>query len=320
LLLILIVLFSVTSADFLKWSNFVTLLREASVVGIMAIGVTFVIITAGIDLSTGGLVAFIGMLCANLIYYAHLPTALVWLIGLIVGLASGYFNGILVTVFRLPEFVATLSTMGIFRGMALVLSIRENGMIVPRVIQDKVYVSLGGSIGDLYFCVIAFILMAVIGHFLLKKTRFGTYTIAVGANRKSAELSGINTGRIRRLVFAFSGFCCTIGAFFLSAKMKTATSQTAIGMEFDVICAVVVGGTSLAGGRGAVIGTVIGTIFMQTLTNGILKFALPTAVQLIVKGAVILLMIVFDSLYNSYMEKRARKKQVEKVLAEGVQA
>jgi ribose transport system permease protein len=280
------------------------LFQAASIVGILAIGVTFVITTGGIDMSTGSLLAFIGMTCANLIYYQNLPIYIIIPIGLAIGLASGYLNGILVTVFRLPEFVATLSTMGIFRGLALVLSIRENDMIVPKVIKDPNYVAMGGSIGGVYYSVIAFIILAVIAHLLLKRTRFGTYTTAIGANIKSAQLSGINTGRIRRLVFVFSGFCCTLGAFFLTSKIRSATSQTATGMEFDAICAVVVGGTSLAGGRGSILGTIIGTLIMQTISNGILQFALPSAVSLIVKGSVILLMIIFDSIYNRYTEKR----------------
>ena len=241
LLLMLIVVFGTTSEYFLTWNNIFTLLREAAVTGILAVGVTFVIIAAGIDLSTGALVALIAMICANFLYYTTVPVPLILLIGAAVGVLAGSLNGFLVANLRLPDFIATLSTQGIFRGLTLVFAIRENGVISNKVIQNPAFIILGGHINGLYLATIAFIVMAVIGQFILRETRFGVYTYAVGANLKSANLSGIKSDKVKIMVYTISGLCCAIGAFFLAAKMQSATPEMGIGLEFDVIAAVVVG-------------------------------------------------------------------------------
>ena len=308
LLAILVFIFSLTSSYFFTPSNLSTLLRECATTGIMAVGVSMVIITAGIDLSTGAMVGFISMLCANLLYYTSLPAAVIMLLALVVGVLCGYLNGVLVTVLRVPDFIATLSTQFLFRGLALIFAIRtESGMISNKVIDNQAFLLLGGSINGIYLVTIAFFLTAMIGQFILKKTRLGTYTYAIGANQKSAELSGIRYGRVKRLIFTFTGLCCGIAALFLMGKVRSVTPDTGIGLEFDVIAAVVVGGCAFSGGRGDIVGTVIGALFMSTLTNGIYKYNLPTATQLIIKGVVIVLMIIFDSVYNSYMEKKIAK-------------
>lgn len=308
LLAVLVLFFGFTSEYFFTASNIFTLLRECSTTGIIAIGVSMVIITAGIDLSTGALVGFISMLCANLLYYTSIPAGLVIVIALVVGVLGGYLNGILVTVFRLPDFIATLSTQFLFRGLALIFAIRTaTGMISNKVIENRTILTLGGSINGVYLVTIAFFVMAIAGQFILKRTKLGTYTYAVGANRKSAELSGIKCERIKRAVFAITGLCCGVAALFLMGKMRSVTPDTGIGLEFDVIAAVVVGGVAFSGGRGDIFGTVIGALFMNVLTNGIYKYNLPTATQLIIKGAVIVAMIVFDAVYNRYMERKITK-------------
>ena len=308
LLVLLILIFSFTSEFFFTVNNITTLLRECATTGIIAIGVSMVIITAGIDLSTGALVGFISMLCANLLYYTTIPAPVIMLIAVVVGILGGYLNGILVTVLWLPDFIATLSTQCLFRGLALIFAIRTaSGMISNKVINDPAFLILGGSINGIYLVTIAFVILAVVGQFVLKHTKLGTYIYAIGANRKSAELSGIHYGRTKRAVFAIVGFCCGIAALFLMGKVRSVTPDTAIGLEFDVIAAVVVGGCAFSGGRGDIIGTVIGALFMCTLTNGIYKYNLPTATQLIIKGVVIVVMIIFDSAYNSYMQEKIMK-------------
>ncbi len=308
LLAILVVFFGATNEFFFTSSNIFTLLREASLTGIIAIGVSMVIITAGIDLSTGAMVGFISMLCANLLYYTTLPAGVIIALAIVMGTLCGYLNGVLVTVLRLPDFIATLSTQFLFRGLALVFAIRTStGMISNKVIDNYSILVFGGSIHGVYLVTIAFFIMAVIGQIILKKTSLGTHTYAIGANRKSAELSGINWGRIKRSVFTITGFCCGVASLFLMGKMRSVTPDTGTGLEFDVIAAVVVGGCAFSGGRGDIIGTVIGAMFMNVLTNGIYKYNLPTAAQLIIKGSVIVVMIIFDSVYNKYMEQRVTK-------------
>ena len=313
LLSVLILIFGLTSEYFFTTNNIFTLLRECSTIGIIAVGVSMVIITAGIDLSTGALVGFSAMLCANLLYYTNLPSGDINLNAIVVGALGGYLNGVLVTVLRIPDFIATLSTQFLFRGLALIFAIRTaTGMISNKVIDNRTFLLLGGSINGVYLVTIAFFVIAIAGQLILKRTKLGVYTYAVGANCKSAELSGINFGRIKRTVFTLTGLCCSISAIFLMGKIRSATPETGIGLEFDVIAAVVVGGCAFSGGRGDVFGTVIGTLFMMVLTNGIYKYNLPTAVQLIIKGAVIVAMIIFDSVYNKYMEEKlVRRKALE---------
>lgn len=308
LLAALVIFFGVTNEFFFTSSNIFTLLREASLTGIIAIGVSMVIITAGIDLSTGAMVGFISMLCANLLYYTEVPAIAIIILAIVMGTLCGYLNGVLVTVLRLPDFIATLSTQFLFRGLALVFAIRTStGMISNKVIDNYSILVFGGSINGIYLVTIAFFVMAVIGQIILKKTSLGTHTYAIGANRKSAELSGIHWGRIKRSVFTITGFCCGVASLFLMGKMRSVTPDTGTGLEFDVIAAVVVGGCAFSGGRGDIIGTVIGALFMNVLTNGIYKYNLPTATQLIIKGSVIVVMIIFDSVYNKYMEQRITK-------------
>lgn len=313
LLLLLVLIFGLTSEYFFTADNIFTLLRECSTIGIIAVGVSMVIITAGIDLSTGALVGLVAMLCANLLYYTQLPAGLIILIALLTGTLGGYLNGVLVTALRIPDFIATLSTQFLFRGLALIFAIRTaTGMISNKVIDNRTFLLLGGSLGGVYLVTIAFFATAVLGQIFLKRTRLGVYTYAVGANRKSAELSGINCGRIKRTVFTLTGLCCSISAIFLMGKMRSATPETGIGLEFDAIAAVVVGGCAFSGGRGDIFGTVVGTLFMMVLTNGIYKYNLPTAAQLIIKGVVIVAMIIFDSVYNKYMEEKLiRRKFLE---------
>lgn len=310
LLAALVTFFGVTNEFFFTGSNIFTLLREASLTGIIAIGVSMVIITAGIDLSTGAMVGFISMLCANLLYYTEVPAIAMIALAIVMGTLCGYLNGVLVTVLRLPDFIATLSTQFLFRGLALVFAIRTStGMISNKVIDNYSILVFGGSINGVYLVTIAFFVMAIVGQIILKKTSLGTHTYAIGANRKSAELSGINWGRIKRSVFTITGFCCGVASLFLMGKMRSVTPDTGTGLEFDVIAAVVVGGCAFSGGRGDIIGTVIGALFMNVLTNGIYKYNLPTATQLIIKGSVIVVMIIFDSVYNKYMEQRVTKSE-----------
>ena len=285
-----------------------SILRECAITGIIAIGVSFVIITAGIDLSTGAAVGFVSMLCANFLYYYALPAELIMLISILAGTLCGVLNGFIVTKLRVPEFIATLSTQYLFRSMVFVFAIRESGVITNKKITDPGILIMGGSINGIYLVTITFFALAIVGQLILKKTKLGTYIYATGSNRKSADLSGINTDKVRWTVFIITGFLCGIAAIFEIGRIGSATTDLGTGLEFEVIAAVVIGGCAFSGGRGDIFGTAVGAIFMAVLQNGILKYNLPTAAQLIIKGVVIVIMIVFDSVYNQYMQKRIQQK------------
>lgn len=304
----LLVVFSVTTKNFLNTQNIISIMRESSVIGIIAVGVTLVIITAGIDLSTGAIVGLSAMISAHLIYSFDIPPILIYVTTIGVGILVGVINGLLIACLKIPDFIATLSTQFILQALVLVFAIKENGAIVNKVIHNRGILILGGSVNGIYLVTIMFIIVTVLGQVFLKKTRPGIYVYATGANRKSAELSGISTGKIKILVYTITGLLCGIAGLFTMGRVGSVTTDTGVGMEFDVISAVVIGGCAFSGGRGDVVGSMIGAVFLATLQNGILKYNFPTATQLIVKGIVIVLMIIFDTIYNQIMEKRIHVK------------
>jgi ribose transport system permease protein len=315
LLLVLIIVFTISSDYFLTLGNFMEIFRDASVAGIIGIGVTMVILTAGIDLSTGSIMALVGMTMANIYRYTLLPIWAMILAGVLVGTLAGLFNGFIVTKFSLPEFIATLSTMSIYRALTYIISIKQNGLITSQALKARSFIALGRSVGGVYYVIIVFVLLAVLGQIILKYTGYGTNLYAVGSNIKAAQLSGINTGRTRLLAYVITGLCSGIAAVFMTARLQSTTALLGEGMEFNVIAAVVVGGCSLAGGRGDIIGTLIGAVFMATLDNGIYKFRINTAYQLIIKGIIIICVVVFDSWYNNFMDEASRNKKLKGVKA-----
>lgn len=319
-LIIIMLVFGLTSNSFFTQENLLSILRECSVNGIIAIGVTYVIITAGIDLSTGAIVGVTGMLCANLLYNYDMSAGMVVLISIVAGLVCGLLNGFIITRLRVPEFIGTLSTQYLFRSMVFVFAIREAGVITNKKISNPGILIWGGSIDGIYLVTIAFIVLAVVGQIVLKKTKFGTYIYATGANRKSAELSGINTNKVRMAVYIITGTLCGLAAVFQIGRVGSVTTDLGTGMEFEIIAAVVIGGCAFSGGRGDVFGSAIGAIFMAVLQNGILKYNLPTAAQLIVKGVVIVIMIVFDAVYNKMMQGKIQRKARELDMATGGEA
>ena len=319
-LIVIMLVFGLTSNSFFTQGNLLSILRECSVNGIIAVGVTYVIITAGIDLSTGAALGFAGMLCANLLYNYNMSAGIVVLISILTGLVCGALNGFIITKLRVPEFIGTLSTQYLFRSMVFVFAIREAGVITNKKISNPGILIWGGSIDGIYLVTIAFIVLAIIGQIVLKKTKFGTYIYATGANRKSAELSGINTDKVRMAVYVITGALCGLAAIFQIGRVGSVTTDLGTGMEFEIIASVVIGGCAFSGGRGDVFGSAIGAVFMAVLQNGILKYNLPTAAQLIVKGVVIVIMIVFDAVYNKMMQKRIQQKARELDAATGGEA
>ena len=308
---VMILIFGLTNRDFFSVGNMLNILRECGVVGTIAVGVALVIITSGIDLSTGAMIGLCGMISNYLMYNFGVPAPVIIVVSILVGLLCGALNGVIVTKLRVPEFIGTLSTQYLFRSLVFVFAIREAGVISNKKITDMGILILGGSINGFYLVTIVFIAAVVIGQIILKKTKFGTYVYATGANRKSAELSGIPTDKVRIGVYMITGFLVGLATLFSIGRIGSVTTDLGTGLEFDIISAVVIGGCAFSGGRGDVVGAAIGAVFMAVLQNGILKYNLPTATQLIVKGVVIVIMIVFDSAYNQMMQKRIMRKARE---------
>jgi ribose transport system permease protein len=303
LMLILGVALTIANPAFLTVGNIMTLLQEAALYGIVALGMTFVLITAEIDISIGAIIAFTSMVCVNFLVRTQIPVLLFVPIAVAVGGLVGVVNGFFITRFKLPDFIVTLATRGILTGLALVLAIKEGGFVSNVYIQNPTYLWFGKELGPTHVVTIVFFLLAVAAHFLLKHTRFGTNVYATGANLNAARLSGVNTNRTIIGVYALVGTCASLSAIFISSRMMTAMPELGIGQEMDVIASVVIGGTAFSGGVGDIPGTVLGVLFLALIKNGILKLGISPFVQPIVIGGLIIVAVIVDTWYRRLAER-----------------
>lgn len=313
MLIILVVLFTILAGagkgKFFNFDNLIEVVRDASIPAIIGVGVTFIIITAGIDLSTGSMMALVGMTMANIYAYTLLPFSVMILAGILVGLLCGLCNGVIVAKFNVPEFIGTLATMSIFRALTYIIAIRDaNGVIKSQPMNHSGYTWLGGGFGKFYFVIIAMIIIVAAGQIILKYTRYGTNLYSVGASKKAATLSGIDVAKTRLIAYVITGFTVAVGAVFTTARLQSATTAIGMDFEFNPIAAAVVGGVALSGGSGDVIGTLIGALFMATLENGVRKLSINTAYQYVIKGAIIIAVVIFDATYKARMDRKAREE------------
>ena len=276
-LVVLMILFALMEPRFLSSINLFNVMRQVSITGLLAIGMTFVILTAGIDLSIGSLVAFAGLVAAAVakgglqdrftvgeggIGYGW---GLAALAAIAVGLIGGYIQGLAITRLKVPPFVVTLGGMSAFRGAALLFA--AGGPISG---FEPSYTWWGqGKIGPVPVPVIIFLVAAMLAHVALRYARYGRKVYAVGGNPEAARLSGLNVDRMICSVYVIMGFFAGLGAFVLSARLNSAEAVAGTGYELTVIASVVIGGTSLFGGSGTIFGTVIGSILIGVLLNGL---------------------------------------------------
>ena len=313
MLVILVVLFTILAGagkgKFFNFDNLIEVVRDASIPAIIGVGVTFIIITAGIDLSTGSMMALVGMTMANIYAYTLLPFSVMILAGILVGLLCGLCNGVIVAKFNVPEFIGTLATMSIFRALTYIIAIRDaNGVIKSQPMNHSQYTWLGGGIGKFYYVIMAMIVIVAAGQIVLKYTRYGTNLYSVGASKKAATLSGIDVAKTRLIAYVITGLTVAIGAVFTTARLQSATTAIGMDFEFNPIAAAVVGGVALSGGSGDVIGTLIGALFMATLENGVRKLSINTAYQYVIKGAIIIAVVIFDATYKARMDRKGREE------------
>jgi len=308
-LVVLMAAFAIGQPRFLTPFNLLNVMRQVSVYGLLAIGMTFVILTAGIDLSIGSLIAFCGLVAAGVAKGGLVNRFAVgegaealgygWelaaLAAIAVGMACGFAQGFAITRLRVPPFVVTLGGMSAFRGAALLFA--AGGPISG---FDPGFVWWGqGKIGDVPVPVIVFILCAIIAHIALRYTRYGRQVYAVGGNPEAARLSGLNVRRVVLSVYVITGFCAGLGAFVLSARLNSSEAVAGTGYELTVIASVVIGGTSLFGGIGTIFGTVVGTILIGVLLNGLVLLNVSPYIQQIVIGVIIVLAVAFDTFAKS---------------------
>jgi len=279
----------ILSPYFLTLSNLLNIVEQSSVISIIAVGMTFVIITAGIDLSVGSILAFSGVIMASLLQM-DLPLLVALSMGLVVGSLCGFLNGVLVSKGLLPPFIATLGMMSIARGAALLVT-------QGRPISGFSYSFRQLASGEILQIPIPVIIMLVVyisAHFLLTKTRFGRQVYAIGGSEEVSILSGVNVKKVKALVYALSGGLSGLAAIILTARLNSAQPIAGIMYELDAIAATVIGGTSLMGGEGTILGTLVGALIMGVLRNGLNLLNVSSFIQQIVIGSVIILAVLVD--------------------------
>ena len=303
-LLLLVVVFAGLADGFLSISNLINVALQTSIIAIVAIGMSFVIFTAGIDLSVGSVMALSGALAAGVAVNFGLDSYLSIGVGLFAGLLIGGINGLLIVKGGIPPFVATLSMMAVARGLTLVYT---EGRPIAGLDERFLFLGTGrileftmsnGQIIGGPLPVIFMIVIAVLAHLVTRFTPFGLHVYATGGNEETTRLAGISPDRIKMAVYLISGFLAAAGGILLTARLWSAQPNAAVGWELDAIAAPVLGGTSLFGGVGSISGTVIGAFIIGVLSNGLNLMGVPSYHQQVIKGLVFILAVSVDLLIN----------------------
>lgn len=290
-LIILCIFFSIASPHFLSASNLVTVALQTSIIVIVAIGQTFVIIKAGIDLSVGSIVAISGVVAAESMV-AGVPVWIAVVVGIAVGMLCGWLNGVIVALGKIPPFISTLGMMGMARGAAFVIT---DGIPVSGLPEGFGLIGRTDLFGVIPFPVVIMTIIAIVMGLVLKKSRFGRNVYAIGSNEEAAYLSGINVTRTKIWVYTVSGMMCGIAGIILTSRLVSAQPTAGTLYELDAIAAVVIGGASLMGGVGTVLGTIIGAFIMGVLRNGLNLLNVSPFWQQIAIGAVVILAVYVDN-------------------------
>ncbi|HAA39311.1 MAG TPA: sugar ABC transporter permease [Pseudomonas sp.] len=297
--ILLCVVMAFSSEYFMTWRNWMDILRQTSINGILAVGMTYVILTKGIDLSVGSILAFAG-LCSAMVATQGYGLLAAVSAGMFAGAMLGVVNGFMVANLSIPPFVATLGMLSIARGMTFILN---DGS--PITDLPDAYLALGiGKIGPIGVPIIIFAVVALIFWMVLRYTTYGRYVYAVGGNEKSARTSGIGVRKVMFSVYVVSGLLAGLAGVVLSARTTSALPQAGVSYELDAIAAVVIGGTSLMGGRGSVISTFFGVLIISVLAAGLAQIGATEPTKRIITGAVIVIAVVLDT----YRSRRASRR------------
>jgi ribose transport system permease protein len=288
-LLILCIALWIATPHFATVSNLVNVVQQSTIIGVIAVGMTFVILTGGIDLSVGSIVAFTGIVFGTMVQ-SGVPASFSALLALGAGVLCGGVNGALITIGRLPPFIATLGMMSVARGLALMLS---DGRPISGY-SGGFRTLATGSLAGVPIPVIIMLLSYGVAHFVLTRMRLGRYTYAIGGNEEATALSGVNVGAYKTVVYCIAGFMSALTSLLLVARLDSAQPIAGISYELDAIAAVVIGGSSLLGGSGSVIGTLIGALIMSVLRNGLNLLGVSSYLQQVAIGAVIVVAVLVD--------------------------
>lgn len=297
-LIVLLIGFSIASPNFMQTSNMLAILQATSVNGVLAIGVTLVIITGGIDLSVGTMMTFCAVITGVVLTYAGMPMVFGVFAAVLTGALCGACSGTFVAKMAIPPFIATLGIMLILKGLSLVISGTR-----PIYFNDTPgfsEISRGSLIGDVIPSlpvpngVLILFVVAAVTAYILNRTVLGRYCFALGSNEESVRLSGVNTDRWKIAIYALAGSIVGIAGLLIASRLNSAQPALGLGYELEAIAAVVIGGTSLSGGRGSILGSLIGALIMAVLTNGLRVLSVAQEWQTVVTGAIIILAVYAD--------------------------
>ncbi len=290
-LVLMCTIISFATDKFLTGTNIISVLRQISINTFIALGMTLVIILGHIDLSVGAIVAMSGTLTVGFIVNQGLPIWFAIVLGLLIGTATGFISGFIVSTFKVPAFIITMAMMNIANGIAYVYSGGQSTRIT-----NKFFVNIGT--GYLFkvipLPVVYMAILIAIFTFVLNKTKFGTYVYAIGGNREAARLSGVPIKKVEIIVFTLSGFLSAFAGLVLCSRMYSGQPSVGSGYELDAIAACVLGGTSMSGGRGRISGTVFGAIVIGIISNGLNLIGVSSYWQLIIKGLIIACAVLLD--------------------------
>ena len=307
ILLVLLVLFSIMSPNFMTANNLIIIIRQVSFAAISAVGLMFVMVGGGIDLSIGSQIILTNVVLSIMLAYQHVPLAIAIPVTLLLGTVLGAFNGILSNKLKIHPLIITLGTAAIYKGVGYIFAASRNIMGFPEIFRWFGQ----GYIGPIPVPIIIMIIVALIGNFILVRTYFGRYTFALGGNEEAARLAGVNTNRMKVILFSICGFASGITSVLLLSRVFTGQVATGAGIEFDCLTAALLGGVSFKGGEGTIFGLITGVMIIGVLNNAMQLASFPDFSQNVVKGVVLLAAVGFDT----YQKNRKAKETIARVAA-----
>ncbi|WP_156286105.1 ABC transporter permease [Oceanivirga salmonicida] len=303
-LVVLIIIFSIINPIYLSSSNIIDIVKQSTINGLLALGMTLVIITAGIDLSVGSIFA-ISIVSVGQFLNSGMSINFLVFLGLFIGFILGAINGFLITKAKLQPFIVTLGTMSIYRGISYIIT---GGWPVLDISENfrKLY---DGDLFDVVpISVIILFLTAIIMYFILKYTKFGIYIYALGSNEEATRLSGVNVDFNKLMVYGISGITASLAGIILLARLGTGEPTAGIGYELNAIAAAAVGGTSLSGGKGSILGTILGTLLLSALRVGLIVVGVDSFWQYIATGIIIIIAASFEIIHERIKTLKLRRK------------
>lgn len=307
ILIVLVAFFAIMTDSFLVTKNILNILRQVAVLSILSVGMTFVIISGGMDLTVGSLLGLTGVICAKLLVEANMAPALAILITLLIGAVFGTITGILIVMLRVSAIVVTLGMMTVARGIAFIIS---GGLPIYKIPESVVTIGQGYLAG-IPIPVVIMLVTVIFAGFILNRSYYGRYIYAIGGNVEAARLAGVSVDKITVSLYSISGFLAGIAGTILMARISSGAPASGTGMEIEVVTAVVIGGVSVTGGKGKISGAFLGALIIGVLGTGLTIMNIGEYYQQVIKGLVLIMAVAFDALSNREKVKKMKADQKE---------